>query len=70
MGVSCQEMAGWFRQAGLSEFRYNPLPPDPSAKGPALFAAVGQYSGQQPDPGRQHGRQLGRPQARTGIDER
>jgi BRCT domain type II-containing protein len=27
--------------AGLEGFRYNPLPADPDAKGPTLFAASG-----------------------------
>ena len=41
LGISHDELAGWFDQAGLSGFRFNPLPPDPVSKGPALFAAVG-----------------------------
>lgn len=43
LGMSQEEMAGWFKQAGLGKFRYQPLPPDPVSKGPALFAAVGYH---------------------------
>ncbi len=32
-------LEGWMQSAGLQHFRYNPLPPDPEAKGPMLFAA-------------------------------
>jgi DNA-binding transcriptional ArsR family regulator len=40
LGVSREEMADWLKQAGLQLNRYFPLPPDPLAKGPALFSAV------------------------------
>jgi ubiquinone/menaquinone biosynthesis C-methylase UbiE len=38
-GFSREQVAGWMESAGLSELRYVPLPADPAAKGPALFAA-------------------------------
>jgi len=34
-------LGGWMQSAGLDGFRYNPLPADPDAKGPTLFAASG-----------------------------
>lgn len=38
-GFSPEDIARWTQQAGLSESRYHPLPADPAAKGPTLFAA-------------------------------
>jgi len=38
-GFSGAQMAGWLEQAGFGHARYSPLPADPQAKGPALFAA-------------------------------
>jgi ArsR family transcriptional regulator len=37
-------LAGWMQSAGFDGFRYNPLPPDPDAKGPVLFAATAKRS--------------------------
>jgi ArsR family transcriptional regulator len=34
-------LGDWMHSAGLDGFRYNPLPADPDAKGPTLFAASG-----------------------------
>ena len=39
-GFAPEELRGWAADAGLTGFRYVPLPPDPAAKGPALFAAT------------------------------
>lgn len=41
LGVDREEMASWMKGANLELERFVPLPPDPHAKGPALFAAVG-----------------------------
>lgn len=38
-GFEAARMEGWMAEAGLGAFRYVPLPPDPAAKGPGLFAA-------------------------------
>ena len=38
-GFEAARMEGWMAEAGLGGFRYVPLPPDPAAKGPGLFAA-------------------------------
>ncbi len=40
LGVNRTELDQWLEAAGLCLERYHELPPDPSAKGPALFAAV------------------------------
>jgi ubiquinone/menaquinone biosynthesis C-methylase UbiE/DNA-binding transcriptional ArsR family regulator len=40
-GFDSDTLAGWMTEAGLENFRYNGLPPDPEAKGPILFAASG-----------------------------
>lgn len=40
LGTDRQELEGWLTQAGLGLSKYIPLPPDRTAKGPALFAAV------------------------------
>ena len=40
LGVHRTEMTGWLGEAGLELDRYHALPPDPLAKGPALFAGV------------------------------
>ena len=32
-------LGGWMENAGMENFRYHPLPADPEAKGPLLFAA-------------------------------
>ncbi|MBX3421242.1 MAG: metalloregulator ArsR/SmtB family transcription factor [Pirellulaceae bacterium] len=41
LGVAEDELSRWLDGAGMRLSKYHPLPPDPSAKGPALFAAVG-----------------------------
>jgi ubiquinone/menaquinone biosynthesis C-methylase UbiE/DNA-binding transcriptional ArsR family regulator len=38
-GFGEERMRGWMEEAGCVGFRYLPLPPDPAAKGPRLFAA-------------------------------
>jgi SAM-dependent methyltransferase len=38
-GFAEERLRGWMEDAGLDGFRHVPLPPDPAAKGPALFAA-------------------------------
>ena len=40
-GFSEAQIASWFREVGLSTPRLHRLTPDPSAKGPTLFAASG-----------------------------
>lgn len=40
LGVSREELTGWLCAADLSLKQYCELPPDPQAKGPALFIAV------------------------------
>jgi ubiquinone/menaquinone biosynthesis C-methylase UbiE len=39
LGFSRDQLGGWMEGAGLSGWRYVPLPADPQAKGPGLFAA-------------------------------
>jgi ubiquinone/menaquinone biosynthesis C-methylase UbiE/DNA-binding transcriptional ArsR family regulator len=46
-GFEAARLEGWMAEAGLGAFRYVPLPPDPAAKGPGLFAA----SARKPSPG-------------------
>jgi ubiquinone/menaquinone biosynthesis C-methylase UbiE len=43
-GFEAERMQGWMEEAGLGGCRYVPLPPDPAAKGPTLFAASGRRS--------------------------
>jgi ubiquinone/menaquinone biosynthesis C-methylase UbiE/DNA-binding transcriptional ArsR family regulator len=43
-GFASPTLGEWMREAGLEGVRYNPLPPDPDAKGPTLFAAIGKRS--------------------------
>ena len=38
-GFSPEQMSGLLTAAGLRDVRVRPLPPEPRAKGPALFAA-------------------------------
>ena len=40
LGFSPEQLGGWAEGAGLSGCRYTPLPADPEAKGPTLFAAT------------------------------
>lgn len=40
LGFEPAQIEEWFRDAGFGAARVVPLPPDPQAKGPALFAAV------------------------------
>ena len=44
-GFPPERLEGWARDAGLTAFRYLPLPPDPAAKGPTLFAATARKPG-------------------------
>jgi ArsR family transcriptional regulator len=39
LGFSVEQLTTWFENAGLAQLRIVPLPPDPHAKGPALFTA-------------------------------
>src|SRR5690606_28606094 len=39
-GFGAEQLGGWAEEAGLEAFRYVPLPADPDARGPALFAAT------------------------------
>jgi ArsR family transcriptional regulator len=39
LGFSDSQLGAWFADAGLTELRIVPLPPDPHAKGPNLFTA-------------------------------
>ena len=39
-GFSAEQMGAWLEPAGFAQWRYVPLPPDPAAKGPNLFAAT------------------------------
>jgi ubiquinone/menaquinone biosynthesis C-methylase UbiE len=43
-GFSKRQLAEWFEAAGFGAMDYVPLPPDPQAKGPSLFAARGRRS--------------------------
>lgn len=38
-GFGAEQIGGWMREAGLERCRYLPLPADPEARGPTLFAA-------------------------------
>jgi hypothetical protein len=38
-GFAEAQLAGWLEDAGFARLRYRPLPADPQAKGPVLFAA-------------------------------
>jgi ArsR family transcriptional regulator len=40
-GLGEEQMRDWLENAGFTGFRYRPLPADPAAKGPGLFAASG-----------------------------
>jgi ubiquinone/menaquinone biosynthesis C-methylase UbiE len=40
LGFSPDQLGGWMERAGLSGWRYVPLPADSLARGPALFAAT------------------------------
>ena len=40
LGVSRQELKGWLCGVGMTLHAYRSLPPDPQAKGPALFVAT------------------------------
>jgi len=39
LGFGREPLEAWTREAGFAAFRYVPLPADPAAKGPTLFAA-------------------------------
>ena len=39
LGFSGEQIGRWMEEAGFEGFRRVPLPPDPAAKGPTLFAA-------------------------------
>lgn len=43
-GFAAEQLDGWMAEAGLEGLRYVPLPPDPAAKGPGLFAASARKS--------------------------
>ena len=39
LGFTGDQVRGWFDELGLKAVRFHPLPADPEAAGPALFAA-------------------------------
>ena len=43
-GFEAERMERWMREAGMVAYRYVPLPADPAAKGPTLFAASARRS--------------------------
>jgi hypothetical protein len=40
LGFDPERLAGWLGEAGFAAPRLVPLPPDPDAQGPNLFAAT------------------------------
>lgn len=40
LGFSEGQIRGWLDEAGFEQITYHPLPPDPEASGPAIFAAA------------------------------
>lgn len=46
LGFDAEQMASWLAAAGFDRVRYQPLPADPAAKGPALFTATARASSQ------------------------
>jgi SAM-dependent methyltransferase len=40
LGFGAEQLGGWLRAAGFEQPRFTPLPADPAARGPALFAAA------------------------------
>lgn len=45
LGFSAEQIQGWLAAAGFAAARYRPLPVDPDARGPALFAASARRPG-------------------------
>jgi len=45
LGFGMEQLRSWTEDAGMEGFRYVQLPPDPDARGPALFAATARRSG-------------------------
>jgi ArsR family transcriptional regulator len=45
LGFTEEEITTWFADAGLAAVHVHPIPPDPKAKGPSLFAAIARKSG-------------------------
>lgn len=45
LGFSQARIGSMFREAGFAEVSWTPLPPDPDARGPGLFAAAGRIEG-------------------------
>lgn len=41
LGFTAEQIHGWMTAAGLTAIRYVPIPPEPDAEGPPLFAASG-----------------------------
>ena len=39
-GISEEQLTAWLHEAGFTAVRYIPIPPDPAAKGPTLFACT------------------------------
>ncbi len=39
LGFGESQLCDWLAEAGFEKFRYHPVPPDPAAAGPAVFAA-------------------------------
>lgn len=50
LGFEPAQIEEWLRDAGFGSARVVPLPPDPQAKGPALFAAVARRNAATDDP--------------------
>jgi SAM-dependent methyltransferase len=46
-GFDAAQLRSWLEAAGFDAVRYTPLVPDPSAKGPSLFAATARTAGSQ-----------------------
>ncbi|MEO2169816.1 MAG: metalloregulator ArsR/SmtB family transcription factor [bacterium] len=47
LGFQEEEIMAWSADAGLAAVHIHPIPPDPKAKGPSLFAAIARKSGAQ-----------------------
>jgi SAM-dependent methyltransferase len=44
LGFAADQLAPWFAEAGFPSMKYRPLPADPGARGPTLFAASARRS--------------------------
>lgn len=48
LGFEADRLGEWCAEAGFEEFRYTALPPDPDARGPALFSAAARTARERP----------------------